>query len=93
MNTEELLNERDKTHGDFRENARLAQAFKQIARTGLNWDKMNDIHREAFDMVFHKVARALTGDWKENDHYEDLAGYAKLPIKFNHGIQPNDPLS
>lgn len=85
MSTNELLEERGKTHGDFTENARLAQQFESIARTGVNYHKMEYIHKEALHMIFHKVARILSGDHTFDDAWDDLAGYAQLPKKFNHG--------
>lgn len=73
-----LLNEREKTHGSFDDNARLMQELKQVARAMPGWNRLRDTHREALDMIFHKIGRAINGDPNFKDHWDDIAGYAKL---------------
>lgn len=78
MNSEELLLERSKTHGDFIQNSAVAQDLKRIMRRQPNWDLLNASQAEALDMIAHKIGRILAGDPKFQDHWDDLAGYAKL---------------
>lgn len=85
MSTENLLNERGSTHGDFTDNARISQEIKRVMYTSKNWDKMHDIHREALEYIAGKIGRLLSGQWDFQDSYDDIAGYAMLPKKFNHG--------
>lgn len=85
MNTQELLNERGNTHGAFTSNARVAQAIKDAMSTGDNIDLLTDVHKEALSMIAHKMARIVSGDPFFDDHWDDIAGYASLPKKFNHG--------
>jgi hypothetical protein len=35
-------------------------------------------HRETFEMIAHKIGRALAGDFNFADHYTDIQGYARL---------------
>jgi hypothetical protein len=77
----DTLNERQKTHGDFTDNARVMQALKQIARSGNNWVghiELTPVQREALDMILHKVGRIVTGDPNVPDHWLDIEGYARL---------------
>lgn len=74
---EPLLVEREKTHGDFKHTAYCAQEIKE---TIAKWDTkgISKVQREALDMIASKIARILSGNAKEKDHWDDIAGYAKL---------------
>lgn len=76
--TSEILNERQKTHGSFDDNARLCQRFRSFLRAEPGWDKLSDTQREALDMIAHKMARILAGDPNFKDHWTDICGYSKL---------------
>jgi hypothetical protein len=76
--TETLLAERGKTHGDYSDHARVTQAIKAVMVAGPNWDKLSDIQKETLEMNAHKVGRVLSGDPDHLDHWDDIAGYAKL---------------
>lgn len=74
-----LLQERQKTHGDFAMNARISQELKEIMATrGLPLNGMQAAHREALDMIALKLSRILSGQANFKDHWDDIAGYAKL---------------
>lgn len=81
----DLLNERNNTHGAFTDNARISQNIKQVMYTSKNWNKMHDIHREALDYIAGKIGRILSGQYDYDDSWDDIAGFAGLPKKFNHG--------
>lgn len=85
METEDLLNERNSTHGSFIDNSRISQELKAVLRTSPNWNKMHNIHREALEYMCGKIGRITSGQWDFDDSWEDCAGYALLPKKFNHG--------
>ena len=70
-----LLVEREKTHGSFKENAAISQLLKSIF-AGKMGD--NTVHREALDMIALKLSRILSGQANFKDHWDDIAGYAKL---------------
>ncbi len=77
--TEELLNERGKTHGDYTIHASLSQGMKAVAASTISgYDRMKPTHREAIDMILHKIGRILAGNPDFKDHWDDIAGYAKL---------------
>lgn len=87
--TIDLLNERNKTHGSFIVNSRVSQSLKQIFRNKPGWNQLDIIHREAIDHICGKFGRIMAGQPTFDDHWDDIAGYAQLPKKFNHGKQQN----
>ena len=89
METSELLSQRGKTHGNYSDHARLTQSLKEIMRnfhcikpstdnTICSWDELQQTQAEALDMIAHKIGRILAGDPDFRDHWDDIAGYAKL---------------
>ena len=78
MNIAELLSERKKTHGDFSDHARITQGLKSKMHWEDSWEKLTEIHKESLDMIVHKIGRILAGDPNHKDHWDDIAGYAKL---------------
>lgn len=41
-------------------------------------DTLNNIMSESLDMILHKIGRIIAGDPTHADHWDDIAGYAKL---------------
>jgi hypothetical protein len=76
--TAALLQERGKTHGDYSDHARITQVTKQFWQGEAGWQRLSVEQRETLDMIAHKVGRALAGDPNFKDHWDDIAGYAKL---------------
>lgn len=74
----ETLKARGGTHGNFSDNARIAQAIKEIMRESPNWYAFPDWLKEGLDLIALKQARILSGDWQHEDNYHDGAGYFKL---------------
>jgi hypothetical protein len=72
------LAERGGRYGDFRFNAEISQALKDVCHRSDNWNKMPPFMREALDLMFTKVSRMLSGDWTYVDNPHDIIGYAKL---------------
>lgn len=72
-----ILQERGKVHGDFADVARVAQEMKNYVRQQKNWLHLTQTQREGLDMIMHKAARILVGDPNHQDHWDDVAGYAK----------------
>jgi hypothetical protein len=70
-----LLADRQRTHGRFTDVSTCSQRFKEIARTCPSWASMTLPMREAIDMVLHKLCRALSGDSRHRDHWDDVVGY------------------
>ena len=77
----DILAEREKTHGSFMTTAAKAQQLKDSIHGGKNWEDLDDIQREALDMITTKIARILSGNHDEIDHWRDLANYAELVVR------------
>jgi hypothetical protein len=73
-----ILEERERTHGDFRVQARIARNLKEIVVYSPNAIYLSHIQREAIDMILHKVSRILCGHFDHEDHWDDISGYAQL---------------
>jgi Domain of unknown function (DUF6378) len=73
-----LLYERHKTHGSFSENAAASQHIKRHFHAAPCWNELHDVHKEALHMIALKLSRILSGQADYNDHWDDIAGYAKL---------------
>jgi len=76
-----LLAEREKTHGDFGEQARVSQQLKAIFRSAPNWAAMPWPEKEAFELKATKLARHLCGDFMNPEHLTDDVGYARLILE------------
>lgn len=72
-----LLQERQKTHGSFEQNAKISQQLKRIFTSNMMANS-NPVHLEALDMIALKLSRILSGQANFKDHWDDIAGYAKL---------------
>lgn len=82
MTTEELLKERAKTHGSFKHHATITQSLKanlqDSCRGQLHYGTLCPEHREALEMIVHKIGRIIAGNPNVKDHWDDIAGYARL---------------
>ena len=76
--TDELLVERKKTHGDFMAWAITVNTMKDLFRGSAGYGRMSCMQKEAIDMICVKIGRILSGDPNHKDHWDDIAGYAKL---------------
>ena len=83
---DQILADRQKTHGDFGEVAVIAQAIKTIIRG--HAQLLSPDQREALDIIATKIARILSGDANEPDHWLDIVGYATLALRSiqNEGV-------
>jgi hypothetical protein len=80
-----LLQEREKTHGSFERNAYISQQLKDVFfPAGRRYDMLLDVHLEALDMIALKLSRILSGQAGYKDHWDDIAGYAKLASEACH---------
>jgi hypothetical protein len=86
-----LIN-REKTHGSFANNAKLMQTLKKIVRHAnaqrgeRKQQLLSDVQMECAEMIVFKLARILTGDPSEVEHWHDIAGYASLSVADLAGI-------
>jgi hypothetical protein len=74
----DILDEREKTHGDYYRVAMMAQKLKRAMRRSKNWRTIDDTQRETLEMIASKIGRIMSGNPHEIDHWRDIAGYATL---------------
>lgn len=73
---------RDQQHGGMEAVGAVAQLIKDAMRDGRNWERLSCGHREALDMLAHKIGRVLSGaDPHDRQHWEDVAGYAQAAMR------------
>lgn len=82
--TDELVNDRRKTHGSFTDHARATQRLKEVIMSELlerhkrGQEPLSFTQSEAIEMIVHKLGRIVAGDAGFADHWNDIAGYAKI---------------
>lgn len=74
----ELLSERENTHGKFSDVSYIAQNLKATLRFSPNWSMLRTTQKEALDMICNKMGRLLSGNPDFEDHSDDIVGYAVL---------------
>lgn len=72
-----LLATRGATHGNYDNHALVSQNLKNSITPWYNPDHTT-VHRESLEMIAHKIGRILAGDPNFRDHWDDIAGYARL---------------
>lgn len=86
-NASDLTRSREVTHGDYKTTSQIAQQLKSVVRNGLIMRKsegrsdLTTEQRESLDLICTKIARAISGDPNEPDHWHDISGYAHLAYK------------
>ena len=78
MNTEQLLQNRQCSHGDYPSKSEYIQKMKSLTRSQTGWSKLTSSQKESLDNIFQKVGRVITGDNNFKDHWDDISGYATL---------------
>ena len=79
--TDQILSDREQTHGLFREVAGYSQAIKTLLRSSRNWAKLDVAQAQALEVVADKIARILCGDPSYLDHWQDGAGYFERVVR------------
>ena len=72
------LAERGERYGAFSGHAGITQRIKAAIVSAPRYARLMPIHREALDMIAHKIGRILNGDPNYADNWHDIAGYATL---------------
>ena len=78
--TDELLNEREKTHGDANETFAIGAKLLNCVK-----DYVFYPHHFAVVNILHKIARILCGSYNP-DHWDDIEGYARLGKRIQEKI-------
>jgi hypothetical protein len=85
--TDDLLDERETTHGLYGNTARIIQGFKAVLREELmqrdmrSDEPLSDVAVESLEMILHKIGRIISGKWDCVDHWADISGYADLTLR------------
>lgn len=80
MSTDNLLDQRSNTHGDFSNVATVSQAIKTAIsmNSAAKYDELSLVQRESLEAIAGKMARIVCGNPNEPDHWVDIQGYARL---------------
>ena len=79
-----VLSERGSRYGTLMSNATISQGLKEILHNSSNWEAMPPDMREALDMIVHKIARIVEGDFEYDDSWIDISGYSTLIVERLH---------
>lgn len=77
-NIDDTLKERGSRYGAFSTHAEVTQNLKSVMQCHPKWESLGAHHKEALDMIQHKIGRILNGDPDYADNWHDIIGYAKL---------------
>lgn len=88
MEINDILDQRQKTHGNFEKVARLDTELFSTFNTYL-YSSLSDEQYCAIKMILHKIARIGCGNPEFIDHWQDIIGYAQLII---NGIKDRDQI-
>ena len=86
MTVEQVLTDREGTHGKFSGVASTAQEIKTLLHHQPRWHALSSSMQESLDLIATKLARVLNGDPQEEDHWADIAGYAELARRSINGL-------
>ena len=75
---DQLIVDRAKTHGDYELNAETAQSLKRMLHQQDGWLRLSHIQRESLENICTKLGRIMAGDPNVAEHWDDIAGYARL---------------
>ena len=79
-----VLSERGSRYGSLMSNATISQGLKEIIHNSSNWEAMPPDMKEALDMIVHKIARIVEGDFNYDDSWIDISGYSTLIVERLH---------
>jgi len=80
MEVKDILEQRQETHGDFGQGAKFTQEYKREMRSISTYCQLTYSQKEAADMIIHKLARVMVGDFKWLDSWYDIIGYSQLVV-------------
>lgn len=77
----EIIDEREKTHGDFRAMSGTNIQIQNAIEKGEGYKWLNASQLTSLQMIAVKIARIVNGDPNHIDSWDDIAGYATLVSK------------
>lgn len=78
MSIEKTLAERGARYGEFRDLSKISQEFKEVLNK--HSKNLGPLHKEALEMIIHKISRILNGDPNYDDNWRDISGFATLVL-------------
>ena len=90
MTTEDILNERRNTHGDFIQGSVTFNALMELINK--NRKNIDGVQYYALTMIAGKIVRILNGNPHETDHWSDIIGYATLGGRLELAQEVQEPL-
>jgi hypothetical protein len=75
-----ILNDREKTYGDYQRTSHISQSLKGLLRLTPSWVGLSFDKKESLDLLCTKLARILNGDPNYRDSWVDCIGYLQLVI-------------
>lgn len=82
MDPNSLIDERGKTHGDFRVHAGCTQDIINVMeKWSPDGKTYTAVQLEALHMIAHKIGRIIAGDQNHVDHWLDVSGYSMLVVQ------------
>lgn len=80
-NIQTVLADRARTHGDFEHVAKMSQNLKHTMKSTRAFEDLDYYMAESLEQMAMKIARILSGNCFETDHWQDIAGYASLVVR------------
>lgn len=80
-NIQTTLQTRAQSHGDFRYVSQMSQNIKRVLKSTSSWTDLEPWQQEALEAISMKMARILSGNSFDPDHWHDVAGYASLVVR------------
>lgn len=90
MTTEEILEERKNTHGDFIQGSVTFNALMELINK--NRKNIDGVQYYALTMIAGNIVRILNGNPHETDHWSDIIGYATLGGRLELAQEVQEPL-
>lgn len=95
-----ILNEKEMIHGDFVDTARISQRLKDVMYDEINHrmgrrsgTSLSYVQLESLNQICMKISRIISGDPDEEEHWDDIAGYAKLVSERHRNDRSNRPFN
>ncbi len=76
-----VLVEREKHYGSYASMAKLHNKLQRAIRTHENFENLSNEIKLSLEMILHKVARCVNGDYKHKDNFIDIQGYSALALE------------
>ncbi len=76
-----ILVDREKHYGSYTNMAKLHNKLQRAIRTHENFENLPNEIKLSLEMILHKVARCVNGDYKHKDNFIDIQGYSALALE------------